>query len=89
MESFIKALRICELTALANEVASVYQSNLLGELLALALLTELLSVPLASTLPVPSPLHLLPSTVAFLPITPGQWTNLGVQLSLLLAMSLW
>ncbi|XP_039079884.1 mitochondrial antiviral-signaling protein isoform X2 [Hyaena hyaena] len=30
VESFIKALRICELTALANEVASVYQSNLLG-----------------------------------------------------------
>ncbi|XP_029773437.1 mitochondrial antiviral-signaling protein isoform X2 [Suricata suricatta] len=30
VDSFIKALRICELAGLADEVASVYQSNLLG-----------------------------------------------------------
>lgn len=45
VESFIKALRICELAGLADEVASVYQSNLPGELLALALLMEPLSFP--------------------------------------------
>lgn len=67
VESLIRALRACELTSLADEVAHVYQSNLPCKPPVLGLLLELLSVPLASTLPVPSLLYLFPSSV-----TPGQ-----------------
>ena len=57
VESLIKALRACELVDLADEVACVYQSNLSGELPALALLLEAPLVPLVSIQPVPSPLY--------------------------------
>lgn len=72
VESFIKALRVCELASLADEVARVYQSNLSGELPALALLMEPMSVPLASIQPVPSPLYFLPPSDILPPTMPGQ-----------------
>ena len=70
MPSFIGALRACELSSLADEVDRVYQSNLLREPPTLALLLELLSDSLASTLPLLSPhtycLHLSPSLPSLL-----------------------
>lgn len=78
MDSFIRALRACEHTVLADEVAHVYQSNLPREPPALALLLELLSDSPGLCSPSPLTLYLLSSSVTLSPITPGQWENLSV-----------
>lgn len=72
VESLIRALRACEQAGLADRVAHVYQSNLSCKPTAPVLLLEPLPVPLASILPAPSPLYLLPPSVTLPPITPGQ-----------------
>lgn len=77
VESFIAALRDCELADLADEVACVYQSYQPRKPPALALLLDpwpapwpLLSLPLS--------LYLLPFSVILFFITVKRWINLGV-----------